>query len=239
MRINEDYLDKVVNDVPMDDEDSVRGGYANQKEYWEAVEDEYDFNFVYDVNIDNQNISYSEMIKYVKRTLRKFVRIYSIYESMLDLSDYYIELLQSDMSAWTNEFDEIYEMYKDKAYLDRSQDRNHDTISISFGFNYPTTDLKTFLRFYADITFCQIMRDNHEYFDMTAWEGWDNVGYMVGNTYLNTTRKILYDPEFYPSERDGESLIDNLGTIFYNERICSEMPFVKNNPDKDEDELIV
>lgn len=80
MRINEDYLDKVVNDVPMDDEDSVRGGYANQLEYWEAVEDEYDFNFVYDVNIDNQELSYSEMIKYVKRTLRKFVRIYDIYE---------------------------------------------------------------------------------------------------------------------------------------------------------------
>lgn len=74
---------------------------------------------------------------------------------------------------------------------------------------------------------------------MTAWEGWDNVGYMVSATYLKTARKILYDPEFYPSKKDGDQSIDNLGSVFYNEHICSEMPFVKNNPDKDEDELIV
>ena len=54
------------------------------------------------------------MIKYVKRSIKKFIHIYNIYESMLDLSDYYIELRQSDESSRTNEFDEIYEMYKDK-----------------------------------------------------------------------------------------------------------------------------
>lgn len=59
------------------------------------------------------------MIKYVKRSIKKFIHIYNIYESMLDLSDYYIELRQSDESSRTNEFDEIYEMYKDKAYLIR------------------------------------------------------------------------------------------------------------------------
>ena len=238
MRINEDYLDKVVNDVSLDDEDEVRSGYANQKEYWEAVEDVYDFNFVYDVNINDQELSYDEMIKYAKRSIKKFIRIYNIYESLLDLSDYYIELRQSEESSRTNEFDEIYEMYKDKAYLIR-ENRKYDTVSIAFGFNYPTTDLKTFLSFYADITFCHKTTDNNEHFDMTAWEGWDNVGYMVRATYIHTARKILYDPEFYKRKKDGELPIDNLGSVFYNEHICSEMPFVKNNPDKDEDELIV
>jgi hypothetical protein len=178
------------------------------------------------------------MIKYAKRSIKKFIRIYNIYESLLDLSDYYIELRQSEESSRTNEFDEIYEMYKDKAYLIR-ENRKYDTVSIAFGFNYPTTDLKTFLSFYADITFCHKTTDNNEHFDMTAWEGWDNVGYMVRATFIHTARKILYDPEFYPSKKVSDMTIEILSTVFYNEHICSEMPFVKNNPDKGEDELIV